>query len=324
MRRLLARPALHFLFLGALLVAADRGLLRDASGAESARGSIEIDRARVEELRAGWVARSGEPPDARALRALIDAEIDDEILLREARTHGFEARDPVVRARLARNVGFIQGEDERSARAGDSERVDEALALGLARSDLVVRRRLIERMRAELSRHERTKPSAEEVAVRFAREREVLGGSARVRLSHAFLSRERRAASLEADARLLRQRAAAGGLAIDAAIPRGDAFLLGHAFPLRSQAELARVFGAPFARSVFALEPGQVSGPIGSSYGLHLVCVPERVVAAPATFEAERARIESDLVGEREAAALRFALDALRARYQIRVGEAGS
>ena len=324
MRRLIARPGVHFLLLGALLVAADRWLLRDAPADEPARGAIEIDRARIEELRADWIARTGEPPDAQAERTLIEAEIDDEILLREARLRGFEVGDPVVRARLARNVGFIRGEDERQARAGDARRVGDALAFGLAQSDLVVRRRSIERMRAELAASESAPPSADEIASRFARERDMRPGSPRVRISHAFLSRDRRGAALEADALRLRRQVESDALASDAAVTRGDAFLLGHAFPPRTQAELARAFGVAFAREVFALEPGGVSEPIASSYGLHLVFVHERSEAAPMTLDAERARIASDLVREREAAALRFALDALRARYEIRVGEAGS
>ena len=319
MRRLLARPALHFLILGALLLAADRWIHRDAPAVAPARPAIEIDRARIAELRAGWLARTGEPPDPRALRALVEAEIDDEVLLREARARGLEARDPVLRARLARNIGFIRGEDERGARAGAALRVDEALALGLERSDLVVRRRLIERMRAELEASANAKPGADEIAARFAREHAQLTAAPRVRLSHVFLSRDRRGATLQADARRLRQQLAQEGIPLEAAIPRGDAFLLGHALLPRTEIELARDFGEEFARAVFALEPGRLSEPIASSYGLHLVLVHERSEGAGATLADAHARIEAELVREREAAALRFALDALRARYEIRV-----
>jgi len=324
MRRVLSSPALHFLILGALLVAGDRLVLGDARATASERPAIEIERVRIEALRAGWLARNGESPDPDMLRALVEAEIDDELLLREARTRGLEARDPVVRARLARNVGFLRGEDEREARAGDARSVDDALALGLERSDLVVRRRLIERMRAELGASAHATPSEAELEARFAREGGRVARQARVRLSHVFLSRDRRGAALEADARQLRARLEADGLALDAAIPRGDAFLLGHALPARTQAELERDFGAVFARAVFALEPGRVSEPIASSYGLHLVVVHERFAGAQSTLTAERARIAAELTREREAAALRFALDALRACYEIRVQDAPS
>jgi hypothetical protein len=316
--------ALRFLILGALLVAADRWLIRDSPSAEPERASIEIDRERIDALRAGWVARTGAAPDAAALEALVDAEIDDEVLLYEARARGFDARDPVVRARLARNVGFIRAEDERSARAGEAGRVADALALGLAQSDLVVRRRLIERMRAELSVGLGASPSEAEIATRFARERENLAGSARVRLSHAFLARERHGSALATDARQLREQIVAEGLGIESAITRGDAFLLGHSLPPRTQTDLARGFGAAFARAAFALEPGRLSEPIASAYGLHLVLVHARIEAAPATLEAARAWVVTELLHERAAAALRIALDALRTRYDVRVSGAGT
>lgn len=324
MRRALARPALHFLILGALLVAGDRFLCRDARETSSRRPTIAIERERIEALRSGWLASTGEAPDAAVLRALVEAEIDDELLLAEARARGLEVGDPVVRARLARNVGFMRGEDERTARAGDAQRVESAFALGLERSDLVVRRRLIERMRAELETSESTRPSETEIEARFARESSRLTGAARVRLSHVFLSRDRRGASLEADAAKLREELATDGRVGEAAIARGDAFLLGHAFPPRAQAELERDFGAAFARAVFALSPGRVSEPIASSYGLHLVVVHERSAGTRPSLAAERARIEAELAREREAIALRKALDALRARYEIRVDGADS
>jgi len=324
MRRLLAAPALHFLVLGALCFAAGRWLLPREAGEARERAPIELGAARIGALRAGWVARTGLAPDVTALGALVEAEIDEEILLAEARARGFAAADPVVRARLARNLGFIAGEDERDARAGEAGRVDAALALGLAPGDLVVRRRLIERMRAELVARNTTPPSDAEIAARFARDPERFARPARVRLSHVFLARDRHGAKLTQDAARLFERIETEGLDAAGAIARGDAFLAGHAFPPRTQRDLARVFGDAFAREVFALEPGRFSAPIASSYGLHLVLVHERVPSTAATLAEARAELSSELAREHEARALRFALAALRARYEIRVAGAGT
>ena len=71
-------------------------------------------RAMIDALRAGWIARTGTAPDDEVLAALIEAEIDDEILLREARKRGFESGDPVVRARLARSSASALNESEAS------------------------------------------------------------------------------------------------------------------------------------------------------------------------------------------------------------------
>lgn len=322
MRPGIVSHALRFLLLGAILVAADRLLLRTSIEGNAERDAIEIGVERIDALRAGWIARTGTAPDDEVLAALIEAEIDDEILLREARKRGFESGDPVVRARLARNVGFISGADERAGRAGDSARVDLALALGIARGDLVVRRRLVERMRAELAAGADQPPSEREIEARFARDRERWLGPPRLRLSHVFLSRDRRGAALASDARALRREIAAGRLEFADAISRGDPFLLGHSPSIRSQVELSRSFGASFATAVFALEPGGVSEPIESAYGLHLVRVHERTLAGPAELEATRAGIAAELARERAGRALRLALSRLRGGYEIRLAGA--
>ncbi len=319
MRRVLASPALHFLALGAVLFAADRWIVAEAFPDERPRDRIEIRAVRIDELRADWAARTGAWPDEETLDALIGAEIDDEILLREARVRGFDVGDPVVRTRLARNIGFISGEDERANAAGDASRVAQALALGIGRGDLVVRRRLIERMRAELSIGEGSMPSESEIAARFARDRARVVGPVRVRLSHVFLSRERRgdaarrgrAKTRRADLR--RGARDRGGDRARRCLPARS-----HA-PNRSRTDLERVFGAGFAREVFALEPGRVSAPIPSSYGIHLVWVHERTEAAEPVFAARRIEISAALSREREDAALRAALERLRHRYEIRV-----
>ena len=324
---LLASPALHFLVLGALLVAADRWFARELP--PIARGArVDRDRrARASRrcARAGLRARARRPTRPR-LRALVEAEIDDEILLREARARGLEAGDPVVRARLARNLGFLRGEDERAARAGDARRVDEALALGLARSDLVVRRRLIERMRAELASRAAAKPSEAEIAARFARDRERLRGQrracgSRTSSCRAIAAAPRSKPTHGASARSIAARGSRSSRRSRTAMRSCSATCC----PPRTRGGArARVRRGVRARGRSRSSPVASRQPIASSYGLHLVLVHERSDGAPASLEAARARIEAELVREREAAALRGALAALRARYEIRVAGASS
>ncbi|MGH9887269.1 MAG: peptidylprolyl isomerase [bacterium] len=322
MRRLLRRPAFHFLVSGALLFAGSRWA--SERWLVPPRAGIEIAAGRVDALRASWLARTGEAPEGAALEALVSAEIDDEILLAEARARGLETSDPVVRARLARGVGFLAAGDERTERAGNARRVEDALASGLARGDLVVRRRLIERMRAELSQRDEAAVGDAEIAARFAREPERFASPARIRLSHVFLSGDRHGAALAADAAHLRARISAEALDPAHAIPLGDSFVEGHVLPPRSEADLAREFGGNFAHASFALEPGTWSAPIASSYGLHLVFVHERTAGAPVSLDSARAQIRNELTAEHAAAALRRSLDALRARYDVRVAGAGT
>jgi peptidyl-prolyl cis-trans isomerase C len=303
--RLLRSPTLHFLALGACLLA----LTRARAGLEVE--PLVLDAARVREIHAAYARETGAGPDARAARALVEAAIDEELLLREARARGFAETDPVVRARLARNARFL---GEGAATAGDAELAAGVRALGLEDGDLVVRRRLVARMRAELEA-EAAPPTLAEVEARWARDRERFRSADRVRLAHVFAAR---ASDAEHVAREL---ARDGAEPSAAAFARGEPFLLGHELAPRSQAELARELGLGFARAVFALPVNEWSGPISSSYGAHAVFVRERLPRALRSFDEARGRIESELGEERAAAALAAGLARLRARQPIRVAE---
>ena len=230
---------------------------------------------------------------------------DDELFYRAAVERGWDRSDPIVRGRLVRNMRFLAPEDPR----GDQALVDEAFALGLQEGDLVVRRRLIQRMRLQAwGRADAREPSEAELREVFARHRARLAEPSRVRLSHVYLSRDRRGERVAADARALRDR-----LPGPAQAPAlGDPFLLGAHFPALNERELAARFGPGFAATALALEPGRWSEPIASSYGLHLVWVHERTPGGEARFEAVRPALRELARLERRAEAERELLAGLR------------
>jgi hypothetical protein len=133
--RPLRSPALHFLVSGACLFALARAWPTPVE-------PLVLDRPRVEALAAEWTAANGAAPDAREAAALVEAAIDG-LLLREAYARGLAGA--IGGARLARNARFL-GERAGAGGAGSPERA----SLCLERGDLVVRRRLVERMRAAL------------------------------------------------------------------------------------------------------------------------------------------------------------------------------
>ena len=105
-------PVVHFVAIGALLFGLKTFALESPSRAFVGEGSppAVISAARVAELRRDWLARTGTFPSARALEALIQAEIDDEVLMLEARRLGVHRSDPIVQRRLLRNMSFLDGE----------------------------------------------------------------------------------------------------------------------------------------------------------------------------------------------------------------------
>jgi len=310
----------HFLAIGLALFIGDRVRMRFAAPAQ--RPAIEIDAARVEQLRSDWLSQTRSEPTPAELEILIRDAVDEEILVREALALGLLETDSVVRMRMLQNARFVGLEAK-----DDQALFDEALALGLQHTDPVVRRRLVQRMRMGIGALVReTAPSEEELrsAYESGGERYVL--PATLELWHVFFGRRadgshaRRAADALARIR-------AESLAFEPAVALGEPFLRGHHLSQRSLRELEGVFGPDLPPRVFALEPGRWSEPIESAYGLHLVYVTSRVEARRQPLDEVRMQVAEDVYARREREQLRAALDELRAHYEVRVrpaaGDAG-
>ena len=311
-------PVVHFFAIGALLFGLKTAALESPSRAFVGEGSppAVISAARVAELRRDWLARTGTFPDARALEALIQAEIDDEVLTLEARRLGVHRNDPVVQRRLLRNMSFLDGESERSAK----DLLDDAYALRMDETDLVVRRRLIQKMKLDVFAVARAEePTEAELADYLQRHVGRFTQPARVRLSHVFLSRDRRGGSLDTDAGALLARLVRDGIGVGGAGGLGDPFLFSRDLPPRSERELAKLFGPEFAARAATLPAGQWTGPIPSAYGLHLVWVHDRSPATISRLDAVRSEVREALLAERGDRALREFVRALRDRHPVRV-----
>ncbi|MGZ3444026.1 MAG: peptidylprolyl isomerase [Polyangia bacterium] len=223
-----------------------------------------------------------------------------------------------LRQEQRRRTGALPTADEERAlvqRYVDSEVLyREALAQGLDRGDLIVRRRLVQKMEFLLEADaDGREPSDEALRALLGDEAARFSRPARLTLEHVFVARDRHA-DARAEAEELRTRLAAG----DEAARLGDPFLRGRRFAQVSARELAGVFGEPFADAVAALPDDRWSAPIESSFGLHLVRVSARTAARPATLDEVRAPLRQ-LWRERQRAALRRAgLERLRRRDEVR------
>ncbi|MCZ6782569.1 MAG: peptidylprolyl isomerase [Proteobacteria bacterium] len=320
------RPEIHFAAIGALLFALDSGLERapgpnrtPATGARLRSEPIAISSQQIATLRRDWLARSGRFPTAGELEALIEVRIDEEVLLREAREQGLHRTDFLVGRRLVRNLRFIGDDPTRS----DADLWSEALALGMDRTDLVVRRRLIQRMQLAV-RGALPEPTQAALEAFRAAHVDRFTEPAGIRLSHVYLSRDRRGEEVAFDARRLLTRLREESIDPAQARSLGDSFLFQHDLPVRSPAELGRLFGVPFAREVARVEPERWAGPIASSYGQHLVWVHERSPERAAELASVRGEVREALLTERADAQLAKRLRWWRAQVSIRVEDFAS
>lgn len=189
----------------------------------------------------------------------------------------------------------------------------EALALGLDRGDVIVRRRLVQKMEFLSERMATVEPPDDaQLQVYLEEHRESYALPARISFEHVFVATDRQADPIEA-ARVLLERLR------DGAAPRslGDPFLRGSTFQLLSQADTAAIFGTDFAAALPDLELGRWVGPLPSAYGQHLVRVGSREPAEVAALDSVRALVQRDWLAAQQTAAARDELRRLRQRYRI-------
>ncbi len=201
--------------------------------------------------------------------------------------------------------------------------VREAMAAGLDRDDTVIRRRLRQKLEFLLEDSAEAAPPTEaELQAWLDAHADAFRIEPRVAFRQVYLSRERRGADAESDARALLSRLAKVGLRADLADlgdlgDLGDPTMLPPELALAAPRDIDRVFGAGFAQRVGSLAPGRWAGPIPSSYGLHLVRVLDRVEGAPATLAAVRPIVEREVLAERRQQQLATMYERLLAKYTV-------
>ena len=195
----------------------------------------------------------------------------------------------------------------------------EALALGLDRDDTIVRQRLAQKMEfltGDVAGA--TEPTDAVVREFFEKNVARYAKSGRVSFRHVYFSKEKRGAGAEAAATEALAALAKG--ASDETM--GDPFLHGFEFAEREQDDVIAAFGREFAEKLAAEPTGQWSGPVLSSYGLHLVRVEARMEPRAVKFDEVRETVLRDFQDERRRTANSEIFAKLRERCQVTVDEA--
>lgn len=195
-----------------------------------------------------------------------------------------------------------------------------AIGMGLDRDDIIIRRRLRQKMDFLF---EDTVPPPQDAELRtyFDQHPEKFRDPARVSFRQIFVS-QRRGNTAEADAHAILAALASGDAGAE---EDGDPFPLGEGVGLMPVDQVAAQFGGDFARSIMDVPTGRWTGPIRSAFGLHLVLVTDVKPATLAPFEQARPTIEREWLAEHRAASVNAQYQALLGRYKVTVqqGDAG-
>ena len=191
----------------------------------------------------------------------------------------------------------------------------EGLALGLDRDDLVIRRRLRQKMEflhTDLTAQE--KPTEAELAAFLSAHSDRFQQPARLSFRQVFVGRDGGSPAAESRASELLRRLRSGA---SEANVEGDPTLLPRAMTMASKHDVASAFGDDFAVDVLTLADDDWTGPVASSYGLHLVRVEERVRARLPELEEVRRQVEREYEATQRAEAKQRFLLELRERYEV-------
>jgi len=313
MKSLHKHPALHFLLLGSLLYLVQSTIVVPST--QSARtNSIQISKTDIDAALQQWIRSTGRFPSEFERQRIIEAQIDDEILVREGIDRDWNHTDSLIQRRLIQNMRFLNEDPS----IKDEELLRRAYRLDMDRSDLVVRRRLIARMELELTARERNREIGEdELRSYYEQHQAQFIAPSQIRLTQVFLSRDRRGTRLTHDAEALLHALTAKRVPPEDIDQQGDPLLFPNHLTSMTQDQLAARFGPAFAEGAFQATPGTWVGPIPSSYGAHLVWVHEQIPSKPPDLDSIRTRVISELRRERERQALQSALTVLRADYEV-------
>lgn len=192
----------------------------------------------------------------------------------------------------------------------------EAHEMKLDENDIVLRHRLAQKLNFLIEDAVQVaQPSDDDLQKLYAAHPERFQSGARITLSQIYFSPEaRKDPASDAVKTLANLRVADKA---EEAAELGDPLLVDSDFRQADEQTLSAVFGSEFARTAFALEPGDWNGPIRSGFGMHLVRVTELQKSQPIPFAAARSQLVTEWQRVQEQAANDKFMNELRKKYQI-------
>jgi len=195
----------------------------------------------------------------------------------------------------------------------------EALAMGLDKDDLVVRRRMSQKMEfISNDLASMAEPDDTQLQTYLDQHSEKFAIPGRISYSQVYLNTSDRGEQVYSDAEALLAKLSQSTVDIDVTMA-GDSFMGGYHFTDETDFGVGRIFGKAFAQRLFELPVGKWTGPVESGYGLHLVRIDSRTDSQAPSLQQVRDKVRVEWLAEQQRKTNDLLYAELRKRYEITI-----
>jgi hypothetical protein len=187
----------------------------------------------------------------------------------------------------------------------------EALRLGLDKGDIIIKRRLAQKIGFLKQEIHTKKPSNDEIEHFFLKNKDKYLVPRKISFTHIYFNKDKNGFNR---AKQAKTNFSSGFLNID-----GDPFLLGRNFVLKTPIEIERSFGKGFLDSLNSQEINSWVGPINSIYGSHLVNIRKSIASKVPNLEEVKDLVTEDLKFQIKSNEMKNFLKDLRKEYTVQV-----
>jgi hypothetical protein len=193
----------------------------------------------------------------------------------------------------------------------------EAMTMGLDQDDVIVRRRLAQKMEYLFNDLSLVpEPTEAELATFLSKHPAKFTRPATLSFSQIYLDPGQHDQEINEDAKQLLEQLKETSAVVDT-INLGDRSLLPYEFTKERESEIASMFGAAFAKQAFSLPVDSWQGPITSEYGVHLIYIHSRTEARLPPLAEIRERVVREWRTTKQHDANEIFYQSMQQRYEI-------
>ena len=196
----------------------------------------------------------------------------------------------------------------------------EAMAMGLDKDDMIIRRRLSQKMKYLFDDLSVVDKPSEATLKKFVSEHpSKFTKPATISFSQVYLDPNEHGDRLEVDAKDLLEELST--TTIKDTIGFGDRSLLPYEFSNERESDIRGMFGEAFTKQVFKAKTETWQGPFNSAYGLHLIYIHTRTNAYLPPLSEMRDRVERAWISTKQREANEIFYQSILERYEIIVDD---